>query len=150
MLKQWILRSMCTMLGDLSCTLEIPTLLPFSIGDDVTTTLSQSRKAFLSIETFIIYPSSQAATPVSRSVRVTFGSSLSPWRWQRRQRQWRQKRHRQACSSQHQIGIWIWFDKLNQGSNTETAMLSQTTLNEVDKNSNNNEMIQQYLIFFTK
>ena len=57
MLKHGVLRSMCTTLGDLSCTLEIPTLLPFSIGDDVTTALSQSRKAFLSIEIFIVYPS---------------------------------------------------------------------------------------------
>ena len=34
---------------------------------------------------------------------------------------------RQACSSHHHIVIWIcfWFDKLNQSTNTETAMLWQ-------------------------
>ena len=43
-----------------------------------------------------------------------------------------EEENRQACcSSQHQIVIWIcfWFDKLNQSTNSEMAMLSNNILN---------------------
>ena len=42
------------------------------------------------------------------------------WRWRYYSIQWK------PCSSRHQILIWncFWFDKLNQSTNSETAMLS--------------------------
>ena len=67
------------------------------------------------------------SAPFPKSIANSSEGQSASYLWRYYSIQWKPV---EGCSSRHQIVIWncFWFDKLNQSTNSETAMLSSWLL----------------------